>query len=451
MDILIDHGSAWNVGDISMLESAVNELLLLMPEATLHVVDRPRLRTHIWDYERVKKYPPYQLLEPLQLDGGGWLSKAVIKNVGRVGRHFIRSGTAKRGFALEFPNRIVPPATLRMKPAGTVADYCGPFDALFVAGGGMITDTFSWGLIQRSALVRTFATQGKPIVFTGQQIGPFASRHSRHLTAKTLRVATYVGVREPTASLDYARTLGARRYELMGDDSCGFSVDLKDATQRLKKRGLEAGQFFAVNVRVGDYAAEHATHLNRIAELVGMLTERTGLPALVVPVALGGQKSDILSGYSLRKAVGDHVLVLDDEDLTAKAVKGVMGLAHGAVGVSYHFCTFALTQGIPAVCIHDGAYYGQKGDGIAAFWGDSRLSLPLPGLDASAASELVDSVWKDASLRVALSKRSREAETHWKQVYANRVVPALQGIDVAATPSVARDEVVSKPRPTLPS
>lgn len=410
-----------------MLESALAELLRLMPEATFHVVDRPRLKTEAWRWPRVVRHPPYQLYEPLQLKEAGWLRRAVLKGAGRLGRRVVGGGAAGRGFPLALPSWAVDPASLLVRePAGSLGDYCAPFDALLVAGGGNITDTFAWGLVQRVGLIRTFAEQRKPAVLTGQQIGPFTSRHSALLTARALRRASFVGVREPTASLDHVRSMGVHRHALMGDDSFGLAVDGERAVSLLRAAGLEPRKFLAVNVRAASYVPEVERHWNLIADLVRSLHERTGLPILVVAVAMGGKKSDIRSGHVLREAVGDCVVVLEGEDLSASAIKGVMGLAYGAVGVSYHFCTFALNQGVSAVCISDGAYYNQKGDGIASFWGDARLSLPLPGLDAETASRHVLSVLGDDHLRDGLVRRAEQATADWKQVYAQRVVPALR-------------------------
>lgn len=45
--------------------------------------------------------------------------------------------------------------------------------------------------------------------------------------------------------------------------------------------------------------------------------------------------------------------------MTPAAVKGVLGRAWGAVGTSYHFCTFAASMGVPVACLYDGSYYSK--------------------------------------------------------------------------------------------
>jgi hypothetical protein len=68
-----------------------------------------------------------------------------------------------------------------------------------------------------------------------------------------------------------------------------------------------------------------------------------------------------------------------ERELTPATTRKMLGLRVWAIGVSYRFCTFALLEAVPAICIHEGAYCKQKARGIATFWGDERLSLSLGG------------------------------------------------------------------------
>src|SRR5262249_10110100 len=195
--------------------------------------------------------------------------------------------------------------------------------------------------------------------------------------ARRLRKASFVGVREPTDSLRFCERAGLRpgAYALMGDDSFGLEPAAPAAVEELLDRhGLRPGRFLAVNLRVGKYTRYQEDYGQRFAALVRELGRRHARPLLVVPIALGEGDSDAASGRRLQAACGgDAVRVLDAPGLTASLVKGVLGRAFAAVGTSYHFCTFALSQGVPAVAVYDGTYYSQKAAGVAAFWQDERL------------------------------------------------------------------------------
>jgi polysaccharide pyruvyl transferase WcaK-like protein len=115
------------------------------------------------------------------------------------------------------------------------------------------------------------------------------------------------------------------------------------------------------------------------------------------------------------------VLVLENDNLTPSLVKGILGKAFGAVGVSYHFCTFALGQGVPTVCIHDGNYYLQKARGLSEFWGDKRLSLPLKGMNTDLAIDHIAEVFNDDLLRKKLHDCSIQAVESWKHIFSTQV------------------------------
>jgi hypothetical protein len=102
-------------------------------------------------------------------------------------------------------------------------------------------------------------------------------------------------------------------------------------------------------------------------------------------------------------------------------MKGIMGKAAGAVCVSYHACTFALCQGVPAVCLYDGDYYRQKAMGLCAFWSDDRLALDLNECASVEAADRILHVLQDQRLKSALQFRSSTAIQRWETVFDRRI------------------------------
>lgn len=428
MKVLIDHGTVNNHGDTAMLEAVVGKLRKILPMATLHVIDRPGLTTSMWKHNEVERQHSFKLTRPLSISGVSRVKSAAFSVLSKTGRRLVRSGTADRAFALQFPDWMISPGCLRLslpRPDMTLREYCREFDALHVAGGGTMTDLFSDGLIQRCALVRTFAELGKPVVLSGQQIGPFRSRNSSALVARALRRTSFVGLRESEDSLAFCEHSGIAATSVMGDDSFGLRPDTTAAIQALEKTGLIASQFLAVNLRVASYASEHEQHLETVARVLGQLKNKMKMPLLVVPISYSKNGSDIEAGYKLKELIQTDITVLDDPDLSASAIKGVLGLAHGAIGVSYHFCTFALSQGVPSICLHDGAYYGQKAKGLAAFWGDPRLEMALESLSFESAAEEMQTFFADSIFRSALKERSEAAHRLWSEAFESAVTSAF--------------------------
>jgi polysaccharide pyruvyl transferase WcaK-like protein len=215
----------------------------------------------------------------------------------------------------------------------------------------------------------------------------------------------------------------------MGDDSFGLPpADPALVNAYLSRRGLSPGRFLAVNLRVGSYVGATQDYVRPFAKLVSRLARHYELPLVVVPLALNEDDSDITSGHQLARMVeGSSVHVLDDPELDARLVKGILGKAHAAVGVSYHFCTFALSQGVPAICTFAGDYYGQKARGLAGFWKDSRLLLALEGCGTPTALAAATALFDDEPFRDALRARAARAVSRWARIFDHVTETALLG------------------------
>lgn len=410
MNILVDHGAYLNLGDIAMLESAVARLHHVLPEARLAVIYR-ELPTKIYQLPFVTPIPNYEI-EPT--------GKRIIQPVLPA-----KADAAARRltlFQLALGKRIDTLTVMQNTSAATLNEFSEPFDALHLVGGGVLNDVFPLELLKKSALLLTFAAQNKPTVLTGQQLGPFQNPFFKRVLARGLRGAEFVGVREPTTSMALCQEFGLdpTRYALMGEDAFGLAGAGEEQTQKvLSACGVESKKFIAMNLRVQyNYAPEFERHVHRMAELAETLAARMEMPLLFVPIATDPESGD--SRTAQRVAAEIHrtpVQVLDRPDLSASLVKAVLAHARGAVGVSYHFCNFALSAGVPTVNVYDGRYYTQKAQGQAAFWGDARLALALQnGRVEDAARHILD-VFNDEALSQHLNTRAREAVANWETIF----------------------------------
>lgn len=430
MKILLDHGASHNLGDTAMIEAVVGRLSRLLPHAQLFVIDNPSLRTKIWELPRVFPHETYAL-RPLR---PSFLAKL---------RFFWRCDD----FRLRMTSRFYLASLGKRLPAGSISlwhdkemegqprtlrEFCEPFDALHVAGGGNLTEAFYGHLLGRSCLMLAFAEQRKRVILTGQQLGPFTSYLSRSGLARALRKASFVGLREPADSWKFCQEahLEPGRFEVMGDDSLGLLPAHESVvSELLAQHGLHGTNFLAVNVRVARYAAKDRRHLEKIATLIDRVASDFRMPVLVVPIALDPWDSDVTWGKKLASAMRlANVVVLKENGLTPGLVKGLLGKAFGAIGVSYHFCTFALSQGVPAVCLYDGDYYSQKARGLCEFWRDKRLALPLRTVDVDAAADHIGQVLRDPVLRERLCVLSGEAVKRWEGIFDREVKNLSEGV-----------------------
>lgn len=422
MRLLVTSGGTANFGDTAMLEGVVLNLLRNLPTAELFVADRPGLRTGIWGLERVHRqpisgvvFPGDRALEELRylwrydLQWRNALQKWLSLGLGRV---FSTRAIGVRGLAAA-------------NGKCALRELCAGFDALHMVGGGYLTDTFPELLVQVFCLAQAFAEQGKPIVLSGQQVGPFRSRVLQTLAGRVLRSAQFVGLREPAHSVELCQKfhLDPARFGVMGDDSFGLPCSEEaEIAASLAAQGLEPGKFLAFNVRVGFYAAGHGEYLQFVARLAEGLGRVLSLPILVVPIAFNNSDSDDRTAERLLNLM-QHTEArrINSEHLTPGLVRGLLGKAFGAVGVSYHFCTFALSQAVPAVCLHEGDYYSQKARGICGFWQDNRLAMSLREANISSAVQQVSATLRDSALRAKLAERARSAFRDWQKIFDEQI------------------------------
>lgn len=410
-----------------MLESAVGRLRANLPETDIFVITRPGLQTDVWKIAGV--YP----VEMCVVRPVGVRLLARRRFFWRYDSFWRKTISAIALLSLDraYSTRVKLLSHSSDARAKTrdLHEFCEPFDALHIVGGGNLTDIFYDTLFEKCCLIQTFANQRKPILLTGQQLGPVKSHLLKNALARTLRKATFVGLREPVDSVRFCTEakLDPNRFAVMGDDSFGSQPgDDLEATRLLAKMGVTPSRFLAVNIRIGSYAPEHAVQMHKIAAIVRELATHFQMPIVVVPIWLDPLEGDVPSGTQLAETLGSKdVRVITDDALTPGLIKKVMSKAFGAIGVSYHFCTFALSEGVPAICIYDGAYYSQKGRGLSRFWQDDRLAMSLRDMDVQSGVKRIQQVLTDSSLRKNLHQLAIDHRHRWQEIFDSQTQSAF--------------------------
>jgi polysaccharide pyruvyl transferase WcaK-like protein len=431
MRILIDHGAYENHGDLAMLEAAVAQLGRLK-DVEISVQASP-INWPLPDIRVIE----YHLPPP----GASVNRVTKSKRIPEISRRMLwGAADAWRKIVYRRVASGAPVAACRIHtPSGEqrLGQWVEQFDALFVAGGGDLNDVFPQALWRCCALVHAFAEQGKPILLSGQQLGPVQRSSSVVLLHSTLRQAGFVGLREPTTSLQICREAGVRSecMAMSGDDSLGLAPGAEsDVDKVLRDAGVEPGDFIAVNLRIAPYCPVGAGQLKDVAGLLDGLARRHGRPLLAVPISYGEGDSDLVTAVWLAELLKPGRLhILDSSSMSSALVKGVLARAWGAIGSSYHFCTFALSGGVPAIALYEGAYYRQKALGTAAFWGDARLALSLGELQGGSAADRITAVLEDEALRRSLRQRAEESARAWEVSFREGVRRAF-GLQMQADP-----------------
>jgi polysaccharide pyruvyl transferase WcaK-like protein len=423
MKILVDHGAYANFGDLAMLDAAVDRLRRI-GRAQLYVCDAP-LDWRWPDIARVhySVFAPGSLVN--RITGAELIQGQVVGGLPRVSNAW--RSLMHTLLAVGATAHLVPIRTSTGWRA--LGQWCKEYDALFIAGGGDMNDFFPEALWRCCALIHAFAGQGKPILLSGQQLGPLQHVASRQLMRSALRRANFVGVREPTESLRICRDSGLAngQFAMYGDDSLGIApAGSREVDALMREYQLSPRGFLAVNLRIATYSKVSPEAVHAFAEALGELAGRLGLELVAVPVSTDEGDSDIEAARSLAGELpGVRMKVIGGRGLSPSLLKGLLGQAFGAVGVSYHFNTFALSQGVPSVALYSGAYYKQKANGLAALWGDPRLAMPVEALGADTAQR-IQAVFQDAALREHLQNRAAQAARDWESMFAANIIQRLE-------------------------
>jgi len=414
MKILVDCGGYLNFGDISMLEGATLRLLHVLPQAEISVTYRA-FDTVLWDMPEITKQPEYNMRPGIENIFASLFREKSSAATARIVLPFLGSLLSANSVPLSVNGKLM-----------SAGEFCEHFDALHLSGGGYLTDTFYIQLLRKCCLILAFTEQSKPVVLTGQQIGPFRSRFSKSPLLRALRAASFVGLRDPADSLTMCQSanLPMDSYEVMGDDSFGLPpVDDMVVARVLSDYGLNPRGFIGLNVRRNRrYNPLELQQLHEIGELVDKIADRLKMPVLIVPIAYDPVEGDLVTGEEMTKYINSATtLMLDHKNLTPALIKGVLSQAFGALGVSYHFCMFALSGGVPTICIYDGRYYSQKARSLCVFWRDERLALSLDNVQINSAAEHILNIFEDNRLRSKLSLNSQQAAVRWRDVFDRRV------------------------------
>jgi len=252
----------------------------------------------------------------------------------------------------------------------------GRHDALIIAGGGNLSPVWPDHVRRRAALVRAARLAGRPVVVTGQTIGPVLTAPSRDLVGEILSSAALVGVREED-SYRLALALGVPpgRLSLQVDDASGLEAVAPSAADAI----TGGGGFIAFTLNPLGTDADGLDTVPRLAAQLVDLAGRTGVAVVIVPHVGhrgGAPAHDVAVAHALVAAGRSPALRAAPLPSPPEAV-WYCKQADLVVSSRYHPLVFATAAGTPALLLHQDLYTRTKGEGALAHVGLQRWSLPV--------------------------------------------------------------------------
>lgn len=403
MNIVVSPGTydLLNLGDVAMLQACVGRLRALRPTARICVLTNDpaslaRLcpgTVPLSDEARRIWFSDTELLGP------------VHRRVPRTVSAALQAGEAAiRHSAPGFHNLMIRTKERLHGSAGAAAFYraMATADLLVVAGQGTINDHF----VRHSRLilqtVELALSLGARVVLLGQGIGPLDNDQLRSFVRRTLPKVDLIAVREGVTGPALLSGLGVpqQRIVVTGDDA---------VEQAFRLRRARLGTALGVNLRVADHAGLARDSLPLLRRVLKRMSGRLGASLVPLPIATHEGSQD---QFVLRQLTGDATetswpepLRQHPDDLIRRA-----GNCRVVITGAYHAAVFALSQGIPALCLCGNAYYEAKFRGLAGQFGPGCVLYRMGETSEDALSEAIGSLWQQADSFHASLRRAAEEQ-----------------------------------------
>jgi colanic acid/amylovoran biosynthesis protein len=258
---------------------------------------------------------------------------------------------------------------------------------LVMSGAGVLNDAFADAALPLLDELEFALNAGIPVVAFGRGLGPITEPALMAKAHAVLPRLKFIGLREGRAALPLLLSLEVPRDIICvtGDDA--LELAYRPCPDRL-------GDGIGVNLRLAGYAGTDDETVKNLREPLLLAARKLNTFLVSVPISLHHSDSD---EESARKLLGAQNKSLDAEIEGPKDVIRLIGGCRVVVTGSYHAGVFALAQGISVVGLAHSLYYQQKFAGLEAqFPGGCRtidLRLPITSEEIQSA---VLSAWESA-------------------------------------------------------
>ena len=265
-------------------------------------------------------------------------------------------------------------------------------DGVAVAGGGNLSSTWPAHIFERCTIGAIAALLGKPLVVTGQTLGPYLTPDDAALVTTLLTSARLVGVREGS-SFDLGRKLGVPAAALTHtiDDASFLGID---GAHRIGDAPAMP-PYCAVTLAAHIDGADRDEFDRRTAELLDGIAASTELD-IVFFAHYGSLRDEVAHGDTvvhervMARMTAPRVRTHPTTDSVAAA--RFARNASLVVTCRYHPAVFAVSAGVPTVGIAVDEYTTTKLTGALENFGQDGI-LPVTELLAGGGPAAVERVW----------------------------------------------------------
>lgn len=393
MRILVEQSGSQmgNLGDIAMLQVAVERLRALWPSGTISVITRSPTPLS----EFVQGVSDVLIEYP-----SSWLTL----------RRIVSDRLLPRDHLLPARMEVLLSRLFTRAYHQTLAKAIEDHDLVMHSGAGVLADPFVPAAIRRLSLFERAIRAGKPTALLGQGIGPLNTPELKRAVRHVLSQANLVSLRDPISARFLTDELGItqREFPVTGDDA----LELASRARR-DHRGNRIG----FNLRLASYSGIAEHDAAALDPLAGALKTCSGEPGrAILPLAVHKSDAESARDWLGMSGIGN---LAPEHEMTVSGLLEAISQCRLVVTASYHGAVLALGQGIPALCYFRTEYYRRKFLGLAElFSGGCRLLDLSRPVDADEVIRLIEQLCgRDDELQRFLLRAGQEQVESARRVY----------------------------------
>lgn len=325
----------------------------------------------------------------------------------------------------------------------TIADA----DALLLAGGGNLNSTYRWLLYERVATALIASRHGKPVVLTGQTLGPALIAHDRALLAEMLNLCALVSLREQR-SVRLARELAPDHPAILaGLDDASFWPAEPAPTAALAQPQAAQSTRIVGTFAPGTGPIPQQEALAGIAALLDGFAVNHDLRIDLVPHMATPGASDVDLAWHNQIVAASTSGRLRCLPLSSAREAALEVTDAGLVVTSrYHPAVFATATAVPVFALVPDHYADVRIQGALDNVGLPGWAVPLSAVLCGAAAGALDAAWAAVPEISAHLRHSNPTLRDGHEQRWDDIVTALSGEPVSPTALDFPDSLVPPDR-----
>jgi colanic acid/amylovoran biosynthesis protein len=390
--LVLNVHSSMNVGDAALLQSAIQQLAVNFPDATLTLsMNNPE------SYLGAERVLPsiFAWVHPICAQAGaGWkIARLICLLPASLLPVLCQRWTGR-------PRYWLTPVGLRaMVDAYLTADL-----VVSAPGGYLYSSAHSISLLIIIYSLALALLAGKPVYLLPQSIGPIQHRWEGHLLRWLLQRVRIVMVREPVSlQLLQACKLRNARIWLLPDMAFSLpAADANDGKAWLCAHGIDSGDgrprlgMTMINWGAQDQGFDRqAAYEQACAAAARWFVEHTGGRVFFFPQVWGPtpDQDDRIPARRVAKQLSDltEAILLVEKPLSIEQLKAVYGQMDVFIGTRMHSNIFTIGEAVPVIAIG----YQHKTRGIAEMAGLNKWVMDIQQVDEKSLVRQLEALWSN--------------------------------------------------------